>query len=67
MGEKKIVAQIANEKFDGSEITFGKKISKFQIKRLLDKGVKDIVLLYDPDAVEQSKQYSLELNKYFLV
>lgn len=47
--------------------TFGKKISKFQIKRLLDKGVKDIILLYDPDAVEQSKQYSLELNKYFNV
>lgn len=47
--------------------TFGKKISNFQIKRLLDKKIKNILLLYDPDAIGASKQYSLELEKYFNV
>lgn len=45
--------------------TFGKKISKFQIKRLLDRGVKNVILLYDPDAVQQSKIYAVELERYF--
>jgi hypothetical protein len=47
--------------------TFGKKISVFQIKRILDKGIENIILLYDPDAVNASKNYSMELDKYFNV
>jgi DNA primase len=45
--------------------TFGKKISLFQIKRIKDKGVKNVILIYDFDAVRASKQYSLDLNYYF--
>lgn len=45
--------------------TFGKKISGYQIKKLYDKGIENIILLYDPDAVQESKQYSLELDNYF--
>jgi len=47
--------------------TFGKKISPFQIKKLQDKGIEDIVLIYDSEAVSESKQYSIELNNYFNV
>lgn len=47
--------------------TFGKKISLFQIKRLLDKSIKSVILLYDPDAVEESKRYSEQLTLYFKV
>lgn len=47
--------------------TFGKKISIFQIKKLLDYGIKMIILLFDTDAINQSKTYSIELEKYFEV
>lgn len=45
--------------------TFGKKISKEQIFKLQDKGVRRIVLGYDADAVETIKKVSCELNEYF--
>jgi DNA primase len=47
--------------------TFGKKFSKFQIKRLIDKQIENIILLYDPDAIKESGTYSMELEKYFPV
>lgn len=47
--------------------TFGKKISLTQVKRLLDKNINFVTLLFDPDAVKESKNYSLELEKYFEV
>lgn len=43
--------------------TFGKTLSVEQIKMLLDKGIENIILLYDPDAINESKKYSLELTK----
>lgn len=47
--------------------SFGKKLSPEQIQRLLLKGVRNIILLYDPDAVKESKTYSFELSKHFNV
>jgi hypothetical protein len=42
--------------------TFGKKISDFQLQKLLQTGVQEVVLLYDPDAVNDSKKYSFLLE-----
>ena len=38
--------------------TFGKKISEEQITKLVNKGVKNVTLLYDPDAINSSKKHS---------
>jgi len=46
---------------------FGKPISSYQVKRLQDKKVENIILLYDSDAVNESKKYGAELSKYFNV
>lgn len=46
---------------------FGKKISDHQIHLLQTKKIKNVILLYDNDAINQSKKYSSELNKYFNV
>ena len=45
--------------------TFGKKISDTQIWKIQQKGVKNIVLMYDPDAVDSMKEISQKLNKFF--
>lgn len=45
--------------------TFGKKISKEQITKLLTKGIKNVILLYDYDALSEIKRYSFVLNEYF--
>lgn len=45
--------------------TFGKKISKYQIAKLQNKDIKNIILLFDPDAIDRSKKHSLELSQYF--
>jgi len=47
--------------------TFGKKISKTQINKLYTKGIKNIILIQDPDAVTESKNYSTQLQKLFNV
>lgn len=46
---------------------FGKKISDAQIYWLQKKQIKSVILLYDNDAVKESKQYAFELSKYFSV
>lgn len=46
--------------------TFGKKISKTQIQKLVNKGVSHVILLYDWDAVMDMKKYGLELAKHFV-
>lgn len=46
--------------------TFGKKISKVQINKLVLKGVTNVILLYDYDAIHDTKKYGLELEKYFV-
>ena len=45
--------------------TFGKKISDTQIKKLLNKGVENIILSYDYDALKEIKRYGIELTKFF--
>lgn len=47
--------------------TFGKKISRSQILKILGKGIKNIILIFDGDAIREMKKFSLELNKYFNV
>lgn len=45
--------------------TFGKKISKTQIYKLQEKGVRNVVIGYDGDAVETIKKIAYELTPYF--
>lgn len=45
--------------------SFGKKLSEAQIQKLHNKGIDDVILLYDPDAVDASKKYAFELTKRF--
>jgi transcription elongation factor Elf1 len=56
-----------NTNFIKCVVTFGKKISPVQLLKIYNKGVKNLIFFYDPDALEQSKQYSLEAEKYFNV
>lgn len=69
-----IFDKIATDKFldlwSSEEIkcvcTFGKKISDAQIKKLLVKGVSNVIMLYDYDAINDIKKYGLELEKDFV-
>lgn len=45
--------------------TFGKKISKSQIQKLIIKGISRVILLYDPDALLDIRKYGVELEEYF--
>lgn len=45
--------------------TFGKKISFEQIYKLKAKGVRKIILMYDPDAIDSIKNYSYQLMLEF--
>lgn len=45
--------------------TFGNSISKTQIKLMKEKGVKNIILMYDPDKPDQVKSAALLLSKTF--
>jgi Zn ribbon nucleic-acid-binding protein len=47
--------------------TFGKILQDVQMLKLKAKGIKNIILLYDPDAIEYSKEYSLKAEEYFNV
>ena len=47
--------------------TFGKKMSHIQIFKLQNKGVKSIILAFDGDAVDTTKQIATELSQYFKV
>jgi len=45
--------------------TFGKKISPWQIAKLKSKGIINVILLYDFDALKEIKKYGFELEKNF--
>lgn len=45
--------------------TYGNKITDYQIKRLQDKKIQNIILLYDYNTIQQTKRYSIELSRYF--
>lgn len=47
--------------------TFGKKISEPQIKKLLAKKIRKVILLYDYDALKDIRHYASLLNEYFSV
>ena len=47
--------------------TFGKKISQAQIYKLQTKGVRNVVVGYDGDAVDATKKTAAELSRYFEV
>ncbi len=47
--------------------TFGKKISHVQIYKLQNKGVREVVIGFDGDAVEVIKKIATELSSYFKV
>lgn len=46
--------------------TFGKKISRDQIQKLLDKNIRQVILLYDYDALKDIRHYALILDEYFV-
>ncbi len=46
--------------------TFGKKISAEQILKLELKGVANVILLYDFDAIREIKKFGLELENHFV-
>lgn len=46
---------------------FGKKISIEQMLKLFNKGIRKVILLFDPDAVKESKQYVELLTLFFEV
>ena len=66
----KIAVDKALNLWDDKEIkcvcTFGKKISDRQITKLMLKGVTNVILLYDFDAIKEIKKYGLELEKHFV-
>jgi hypothetical protein len=45
--------------------TFGKKISLSQLLKLVNKGVRKIILIFDFDAVAEMKKYGSELLEFF--
>lgn len=47
--------------------TFGKKLSAVQIEKLKSKGIQKVFLLYDDDAVNESKKYATLLMKSFKI
>lgn len=47
--------------------TFGKKISKTQIMKLLQKGIQNVILIFDEDAIREMKKYGKILNQFFNV
>ena len=46
--------------------TFGKKISTTQLEKLKTKGVRNVILLYDFDAIKEIKKYGLLLEQSFV-
>lgn len=45
--------------------TFGSKISEYQIEKLILRGVKNVILIFDPDAVNKIKHSSYDLESFF--
>ena len=45
--------------------TFGSKISQYQLKKLKGKGIKNVILCFDPDAIDKIKKIGEELERQF--
>ena len=61
------ILQLDNQDEIKCNCTFGKKISNFQILKLLKKGVKNIILIFDYDAISEMKKYGIILEQFFNV
>lgn len=46
-------------------VTFGKKISRNQVLKLLAKGIENIILVFDYDAIKEMKKQGAILQEYF--
>lgn len=46
-------------------VSFGKALSPRQITKLKEKGISSVILLYDPDAINDSKEYGAKLESEF--
>lgn len=45
--------------------TFGKNLSEKQVEKILKKGVKNLILMYDPDAIDEIQKFALQyINKF---
>ena len=45
--------------------TFGKNLSETQINKLIKRGIKNIILMYDPDAIDEIEKFALQyINKF---
>jgi hypothetical protein len=47
--------------------SLGKNITKYHVELLKSRGIEDIILLHDPDAIESTKKNAFFLEKYFNV
>ena len=45
--------------------TFGKHFSKWQVAKIVKKGISNIIILFDPDAVSEIKEISFDIDSYF--
>ena len=59
--------ELYKEEHTKSLACFGKKVSDSQLFLISQYSIKNIILIYDSDAVKESKRYSNELNQYFNV
>lgn len=57
--------RLYDDKYVRCVFTFGNKISTHQINLLKETNIKNIILMYDKDALSQIREYSVELSKYF--
>jgi len=44
--------------------TFGKKISEIQLTKLANRGIESVIFMYDDDAINESKTYSIFAENY---
>ena len=58
---------LAKAGFDNVACSFGKKVSMEQINLLEKKGVKEVILMYDSDAISKIKEIFIKLQKHFKV
>lgn len=47
--------------------TFGKTVTRYQFYLLQKVGVKKLIMIYDPDAVNDTKRYAMDASRYFNV
>jgi hypothetical protein len=66
-GKKRIDDYLKKHKINEMKCvsTFGSKISEMQIRKIFEKGIRNVILMFDPDAVNKIKNYSFDLECCF--